>query len=138
LNAIYFLPLILLKQNRKNMEIVAKGKFLPNIREFFQIVGTFLLVVIGWIFFRAESIAQAFDYLSRMFSSSLFTMPTKVRYLPFIVFLILIEWMQRDKEHALQVAMVKRTWLRWAMYYGVIFVIMLFAGTQQEFIYFQF
>ena len=138
LNAIYFLPLILLKQNRKNMEIVAKGKILPSIKEFLQIIGTFFIVVIGWIFFRAESINQAFDYINHMFSTSLFIMPTKIRYIPFIVFLILIEWLQRDKQHALQVGTIKRTWLRWAVYYGVIFIIMLFAGQQQEFIYFQF
>jgi alginate O-acetyltransferase complex protein AlgI len=138
LNAIYFLPMLLLKQNRKNIEIVAKGKLLPNVREFLQIIGTFFIVVIGWIFFRAESIRQAIDYLVHMFSASLFTMPGKIRYIPFVAFLILIEWLQRDKEHALQVGTIKKPWLRWAVYYCVIFLIMLFAGQQQEFIYFQF
>ncbi|MCF8295977.1 MAG: MBOAT family protein [Saprospiraceae bacterium] len=138
LNAIYFIPLLILKQNRKNIEIAAKGRLLPDIKEIFQIIGTFLLVVMGWIFFRAESIGQAIDYISRMFSSSLFTIPTKIRYIPFVLFLVIIEWLQRDKQHALQLVMVKKKWLRWAVYYSVILIIMLFAGRQQEFIYFQF
>jgi D-alanyl-lipoteichoic acid acyltransferase DltB (MBOAT superfamily) len=33
LNAIYFLPLLLTKNNRKNLEIVAQGKFLPTLEE---------------------------------------------------------------------------------------------------------
>lgn len=51
LNAIYFLPLLLLNRNRNNMEIVAQNSVLPSIRELFQMLFTFGLTVIAWIFF---------------------------------------------------------------------------------------
>jgi len=47
LNAIYFLPLLLAKKNRKNIEIVAHNKLLPNIREIWQIGTTFFLTVVA-------------------------------------------------------------------------------------------
>ena len=35
LNAIYFLPLLLTENNRVNLDLVAKGKPLPNLKELF-------------------------------------------------------------------------------------------------------
>src|SRR5690606_29465848 len=32
LNALYFLPLLLTKRNRKNIDVVARGRWYPNIR----------------------------------------------------------------------------------------------------------
>ena len=57
-HAMLFLPLILLGKNRKNTNIIAENKILPSLKEFFQMLLTFLLVVIGWIIFRAESIGR--------------------------------------------------------------------------------
>ena len=44
LNAIFFLPLLLTNKNRSNLESVASGKYLPTVKEFFQMMSTFLLV----------------------------------------------------------------------------------------------
>src|SRR5690606_25071267 len=63
LNALYFLPLLLVNRNRKNMEVVAQGKILPSLRESLSMLGTFSLTVLAWIFFRAESVRHALDYL---------------------------------------------------------------------------
>ncbi|HNN11877.1 MAG TPA: MBOAT family protein, partial [Bacteroidia bacterium] len=60
-----FLPLILLKQNRKHTDTVAEGRLFPNFKELFEIAVTFLLVVIGWVFFRADTISIAIDYINR-------------------------------------------------------------------------
>ena len=63
------------------------------------------------------------------------------RALLFIFLMLIIEWVQRDKEHALQLADNKffqfRT-IRWATYYLLIVAIVFFAGGNQTFIYFQF
>ena len=53
LNAIYFLPLLLTNNNRKNLGVVAEGKLLPSFRELFAMLTTFILTVFAWIFFRA-------------------------------------------------------------------------------------
>ena len=62
-HAFLFLPLILLGKNRKYTNTVAENKLLPSPREMFQMLTTFMLAVIGWIIFRAESITQAWEYI---------------------------------------------------------------------------
>ncbi|KAA6340724.1 hypothetical protein EZS27_011434 [termite gut metagenome] len=103
---------------------------------------TFFLVVVGWVIFRAENITQAWDYLCRMFSSSLFIIPDRGRLsIVYIIILLAVEWVQRDKQHALQIDNVKifsNTIIRWAFYLFFLFVILVYAGQQAEFIYFQF
>ena len=75
LNAIYIMPSIVFKTNRNNLDIVAKGNYLPTIKEFFSILLTFSLTVFAWIFFRANNITHAFSFVSEIFSSSIFTFP---------------------------------------------------------------
>ena len=60
LNAIYFLPLLLTNNNRKNLGVVAEGKLFPHLRELFAMLTTFSLTVFAWIFFRAENIKSRF------------------------------------------------------------------------------
>jgi len=139
LNAIYFLPLLLAKKNRTNLEIVAKGKYLPNLKEIFQIGLTFFLTIIAWVFFRAANVTEAVHFLQQMFSLSLFSMPN---YLPsktmiYILLFVIAEWLGRDKEYALEQLKMPR-FARWGLYYLLIFAILWFGGEQQEFIYFQF
>ena len=139
LNAIYFLPLLLAKKNRTNLEIVAKGKYLPNLKEIFQIGLTFFLTIIAWVFFRAANVTEAVHFFQQMFSLSLFSMPN---YLPsktmiYILLFIIAEWLGRDKEYALEQLKMPR-FARWGLYYLLIFAILWFGGEQQEFIYFQF
>jgi len=144
LNAIYFLPLLLLKQNRRNLNIVAESKTLPNLRELLQIGLTFTLTVFAWIFFRADSLPHAFSYLN-FIALNLLEPPARIelmKLLPvilWIVLLIITEWIQRDKQHALQLnGMNIPRVVRWGIYYSIIFILFYFGGSQQEFIYFQF
>jgi len=75
LNAVYFLPVLLSNNNRKNLDSVAKGKYFPTIKELSSMFITFALTLLGWIFFRAESLQHAFQYISEIMSYSLFDMP---------------------------------------------------------------
>ena len=145
LNAIYFLPLLLTNKNRNNLGIVAPGKYLPSLKEFSLMTLTFLLTVLAWIFFRAENIGHAIDYISGIFSSSLFSVPRfpgsrKALTIIIIVFgFIVIEWIGREQQYA--IAHLGLKWkrpARYAMYYAIIAVIFLFSGREQQFIYFQF
>ena len=68
LNAVYFLPLLLTKNNRNHIDIVAKGRYLPSIRELLSILLTFGLTVVAWVFFRAENITHATTYIIDMFT----------------------------------------------------------------------
>jgi D-alanyl-lipoteichoic acid acyltransferase DltB (MBOAT superfamily) len=141
LNALYFLPLLVFNKNRQHLEIVAKGKYLPTIKEFFQIITTFGLTVFAWIFFRAENIGHAFRVISEIFSSSLFSMPGFKNYtiIFLILIFILIEWIGREQEFALEnLGLSWNRSLRYGMYYAIIIAIFLYGGKEQQFIYFQF
>jgi len=141
LNAIYFLPLLLLNRNRANLEIVAEGKYLPSLKEFLSMAGTFGLTVFAWIFFRAEDLHHAFKYIREMFTRSLFSIPQQlsINTVILVVLFFIIEWIGREKPFAL--AHFGLTWpkpVRWAFYYSIVIVIFFFAGKEQPFIYFQF
>jgi len=75
LNALFIMPSIIMKTNRNNLEIVAKGKKLPTLKELLQIKLTFGLTVFAWIFFRAEDIHHALAYCSKILSTSIFSLP---------------------------------------------------------------
>jgi alginate O-acetyltransferase complex protein AlgI len=103
------------------------------------------LTVFAWIFFRAANVTHAFTYISKIFSSSLFTIPhfqgiVKSVSIVFLTSIFLIvEWLGREQQYAIAHLGIK--WykpVRWAMYYCIILVIYFFAGSEQQFIYFQF
>ena len=140
-HALLFLPLILTGKNRKYTNQVAEGRVLPSLKEAGQMLLTFFLAVIGWIIFRAESISQAWNYFCGIISKSLFTLPqTKGNHavLICIVFLIVVEWLQREKSHVFELSAIKQRWLRWSIYLIVLFFIFIFGGHTTNFIYFQF
>lgn len=141
LNAMYFLPIFLLKQNRANLDVVAVNKTFPGLKEFAQIALTFSLTTLAWIFFRSETLSGAFVYLKQIFSASLFHRP---QVFPVYVFLIIaifvvVEWMGRRNEYAFyNFGLTAPTPLRWSVYYVMLFFIFYFSTGSQQFIYFQF
>ena len=143
-HAVLFLPLILLGKNRKHTDIVAAGRILPTFKEAGQMLLTIFLVVIGWIIFRAESIGQAWEYVCEIFSKSLFCVPwlkARIYYIPLIIFIVtmlVVEWLQRKKEHGMEIKKLSCTWLRVLLYYILIALIIYNCGEEQSFIYFQF
>ncbi|TDO20217.1 MBOAT family O-acyltransferase [Pedobacter duraquae] len=143
LNALYIMPSIILNTNRNNLDIVAKGKYFPTIREFFAMLITFSLTTFAWIFFRADNLNRAFSYISTLFSPSLFTSPNQVYFSEEILVLtglfFIVEWFGREQQYA--IAAMCSTWkrpFRWAVYILIIMTICLYGGHDQTFIYFQF
>ncbi len=141
LNAFYFLPLLLTKRNRQNLEVVAEDSHFPSIKEFFNMAITFGLTLFAWIFFRAENIAHAFEYLRNIFTSSLFSKP---EILPLMVLLLVtlfvcLEWVGRREKFAIEKIGFKLVRpVRWSFYLFIAVLIFLFKGSEQKFIYFQF
>ena len=145
LNAIFFLPVLLTKNNRNHIDIVAKGKFLPTLKDLFLISITFALTNFAWIFFRAENIGHAISYISEIFSPSLFGIPSFTRMdkalttTILIVIFVLVEWFGRENQYAIENISTKwKRPFRHALYYSIIFAIFWFGGKEQTFIYFQF
>ena len=146
-HAILFLPLILTGKNRKYTNQVAEGRILPTFKELGQMLLTFFLAVIGWIIFRAESIGMAWEYVCGICNESLFTIPMlvgRVYYIPKVVFasiMIVVEWLQKGKEHGMEFAK-KRSWWHIIVYIALVLCVeyyfLISIETPSSFIYFQF
>ncbi|HEY1194718.1 MBOAT family O-acyltransferase [Flavobacterium sp.] len=145
LHALYIMPSVIFKTNRKNLDVVAQNRFVPTLKEILQMSLTFSLVAFAWIFFRANNLEHALAYISEIFSKSLFTYPKyykidskKVLFMILFLF-ILVEWIGRKNEFAIEKIGCKTPkLLRWCFYYLIIFAIFNFLGKEQQFIYFQF
>ena len=134
-----------LQKNRNNLNTVAEGKYLPSFKEFTSILITFAMTVFGWIFFRADTIQHAFDYIFKILSPSLFDLPkfTGMRNpLPTIILVcifIIVEWSGREGQYAISnIGLKWKSSVRQTMYYAIVFLIFWFGGKEQQFIYFQF
>ena len=149
-HALLFLPLLLMGKNRKYTDQLAEGRILPTLKETGRILLTFFLVMIGWIVFRAESIGDAWGYISRMFSASLFSVPLLIvreYYIPLfisIIILIVVEWRQREQKD-FDVAItfnkllnIQNEKVRAVVYALLLVLIILYGGQPASFIYFQF
>ena len=111
---------------------------------------TIFVVVIAWIFFRADSIAQALQYIGEIFSSSLFRISTadlraitagkEIIYESLLVLMFIVfEWFRRGRQHALQFSENQVNYLiRWSIYNAILLLVLFYQGGQQIFIYFQF
>ena len=141
-HAVLFLPLILTGKNRKYTNQVAEGRLLPTLKETGQMLLTFFLAVIGWIIFRAESIGMAWEYVCGMCDVNFFTIFIKKKIalsnVIFITIMLVVEWLQRGKEHGLDLSKIKQVWVRTLIYYSIVFVLVIASGKSSTFIYFQF
>lgn len=131
--------------NNKYKNVVAYGHFFPSIKETCQIALTFFLAVIGWIIFRAENMSQTVDYLSAMVNNKFFDASQMYGrlYATYGIIVLFIEWLQRDKQHALQFPdnkFFKPLPIRWGIYLSILLIILFLreGSMGQQFIYFQF
>ncbi|WPR71599.1 MBOAT family O-acyltransferase [Flavobacterium sp. NG2] len=140
LNAVYFLPLLLMKRNRNNLEATPLNWDLESVNTVLHIVLTFLLSCVAWVFFRAKSITDAFLYLKGVVTNGDFVSQylSNERYNYEIVlllfFFVWVEWNNRFKEEPIS---GKYNTVKLAF----CLVAILALGTYsdyKEFIYFQF
>ncbi len=145
IHALLFIPLFITKSNRNYVtSVVAENRLLPSLKEFLQIVTTFTLVTFSWIFFRAESLSHAFNYIKTIFVNSNFTPyqhPEGYRIIDYpimIILFIVYEYCIRKDERS--PFNFKSRYLRFAIYAIILLAILLFYDDQidRSFIYFQF
>lgn len=144
-HALLLILLFLLGKNRKHLDVVASGRLLPTWKEFGNIFTTFLLVVIGWIIFRSDNLVECLHYLNGICQwgslRAFYRFFTQSDMWPenlFICLMLLVEWVQRDKEHGLDLKPVKSVGLRWTIYFVICLLIFTFGAMPETFVYFQF
>ncbi|MFY8111199.1 MAG: MBOAT family O-acyltransferase [Flavobacterium sp.] len=140
LNAVYFLPLLVMQKNRNNTGPVVVNFDWKGLQTIVNILITFLLSTIAWVFFRAKSITDAVLYLKQLVYNGDFSSQylSNERYNYEILLLIgvfvVVEWNNRNRVEPLSGnhSLVK---------FGVAIAAIMALGTfsdYKEFIYFQF
>ena len=138
-SAVLMTPLIWLGRDKAREERLVSFTDLP------RVLPTFLLVAIGWVVFRSESLEVAVGYLGRMFTAFdaniLGNLSLGKTALAWCVVLVILEWVQRAQRHVLELptsGVFRKRAFRWFVYYVLLMVIIFFHGEEQAFIYFQF
>ncbi|MBV7268551.1 MBOAT family O-acyltransferase [Winogradskyella luteola] len=140
LNAIYFLPLLLLKRNRvnkDNIEIVNVGQ---GIKTGFKILATFTITCFSWVFFRADNIQHALDYIMRMVSNKNFGIQFlsieryNIELIAILGVFIAIEWFHRKHEHPF----TGKFYLAKIILILFLTIVLGVFSNHEDFIYFQF
>lgn len=140
INALCFLPLLLLNRNRKNVDDFTLGINLESIRILFNIITTFTITCFAWIFFRSKTITDAVLYIKRMFENHNFSTEyfRIERYsnelLALVLIFVIIEWNNR---HKIEPISGKLSWLKLSLCLSAIVALGVFSD-YKEFIYFQF
>ncbi len=130
-HALLFVPLLLMGKNRRYVHQKI------NASEWPRMLLTLVLVMMGWVLFRAPSIADAWGYVCGMGTASLFTLPVITNPIVWvtivmIVLMIVVEWRGREQDTA---PLPHNRWV----YYAIVLLIYWFATDKTtEFIYFQF
>ncbi|WOD43385.1 MBOAT family O-acyltransferase [Hwangdonia lutea] len=144
-HALAFIPVFLLGRNTiyKN-SVVGENSFFPSLKEIGQVILTFGIVTFSRIFFRSESITDAFAFIRRIFSDfsyEAYHHPMGYRmidyYILIAVFLVYEYRMRKDERSPFK---FKSKVVRFVAYAIVILLMMLFYddGVDRSFIYFQF
>ena len=137
-HSILFLPTFMFNKNRNyTSSIIAANTLLPSLKEFISVGTTFLLVTIGWVFFRSESIGDSFSYLTSMISNINIVTHLSPKISFYILVLVLVDWTQRFDERNLFVTFPKLIF-RIFVIICVFLILINFKKESQQFIYFDF
>ncbi|MBY0486642.1 MAG: MBOAT family protein [Flavobacteriaceae bacterium] len=140
INALYFLPLLVLNRNRKNVDDFSLGFNFESIRTVLNILMTFSITCFAWIFFRSKTIHDAISYIKRMFENLDFSWQyfSIERYsyelISLVVIFVIVEWNNR---HKIEPISGKYSWLKLGLCLAAILALGVFSD-YKEFIYFQF
>ncbi len=131
-------PYLLLGRNGRYDSYVAQGKYLPGLKELFQMLGVVAFMSFSMIFFRSPNITIAWSYLIGIldFDFSLAVLQ-HAQYVLLILVLLTWEWIFRSKEHGLEISHLNQK-LRWSIYAVFVWLVLFNFGSNQEYIYFQF
>ncbi len=118
----------------------------PKVIQFIEIAFTFILVSMGWIFFRANSLSEAFYVFTHMLEGLSLSLPRDLGlgWISFMYILGMIAFMEiiqalQGPAHLRQFLSDKPTLFRWLIYAALIMLILLFGVfDEKEFIYSQF
>lgn len=142
-HAIAFMPSIIMKTNRKYVD--KRLDELPTILGFREAISmglTFFIVVIGWSFFRAETVSQAFNWIQLIITGFDFSLaPLSHQGAPHAILwssiMMIVEWLNRRCGFGCAI-FPSNSALRYMCYVIMVLVMAANLSPRQAFIYFQF
>jgi len=138
INAVFIVPLIVGKRNRVNLDTVGGTSWLPSLREIVNMLATFTITCIAWVFFRSEDIISALQYVKGMVYTSGGSDPSpSLHMLVPIAILLIIEWIHRHDKFP-EFKWLRYSWIKVGFYLVLVYLIVIMSKAAQDFIYFQF
>ena len=140
-HSILFIPSYFFSTNRKYVtSIIAENRLIPTLKEFFQVISTFFLVTIGWVFFRSETIGDSFIYISKLYSfEEFFSHENPYNYMKsYKYFIIILMFLVCEYFQTKNLKLNRFSSL--VLFVLLLLVILIFMpiGLSDNFIYFQF
>lgn len=143
-HALLFVPYVALGINTKRDDTLPhKRTIVYTLKALLQTGVTFLLAMGGWLIFRADSMTQAVDYFCRICTWEFFDFKAHCKLTSLVIafFMLIVEYLQRHKQHGLEMdgqGIFRYAAVRYFIYILLIVLMVKFATGAQQFIYFQF
>jgi len=148
LHGLYFLPFILMRKHRRYTKPIPNKQLLPKGKELLAMLKVFGIFSFSMVFFRSETINDAFSYLEGIVNlGNLYNgadwlklefFNTNTLYVfGSLLFLIVIEWYNRNSQFGLE-KISNHVVVRWVLYLLMSLIMIQYFAAGSEFIYFQF
>lgn len=147
-HGLLFVPLVITGAFTRKSVLATGWLGLPRVGTALRMALTFALITIGLVIFRSSDVGQALAYLGNMvvpgpgFLSLWDPIHARAELVIGLTFALLalgLEWYQRDREYAVAFHPAKVSLpVRWAVYYGLIVVVLVFGASSTAFLYAQF
>lgn len=143
INGFYLVFAIMTKKYRGKFNTLTGIKKFPRLHLFFQILITFLLITFSRIFFRSQTVEDAFTVIKKIltFKGSIFNDGTAILLYSFfaISFLLAVEFKKEFYKGSFTLSHHTNFWVRNSYYSLLVILIILFGVFDGgQFIYFQF
>lgn len=146
---IHGFALILYKVQIKPRKLLFKKLHIPNNNTIIAILEALLtgcIVIVSWVFFRADNVQEAILFLERICGPSLIAMPKLVGIqntnlllaIIFSVAFFIIEWKNRHNDFVLEAIITRSIYFQSFVIGLIVMGIYLFSGESLDFIYFKF
>ncbi len=138
IHAAMFIPAyFFINQKHKASTAVFSSNVSSSLINVAKVLFIFTVVSFAWIFFRAENMSHALEIIKRIANNIAIPDQYRMYLFRFVLPLILVEALSHSK--LLVSIFYKKTYLRYAIYYTLLFCILSsFGKSVQDFIYFQF
>jgi alginate O-acetyltransferase complex protein AlgI len=137
-HGMFFIPTIVNPKFYKlKTHQISFNKIFPSFKELYQVITTFVIVLIGFVFFRSETIVDSFTYLSGMISNFNLSSNETIGLL-YIFPMVILDYLVKNNERFL--LFVKCRLINNSLFcvFLILIILLFFKENSGDFIYFQF